>query len=1283
MPHYVCVTYAADRQKETDSLGHALARYGFRYACISELTDPRERDGLLTEASLLIAHTSPAAAAVETVAADIRRALERGMPVLCVSREENELDDRFCTAGGGAVLIPLPAGETPDRHSVALFVHRLFVRHLAGLPDCFSAVRCADDLYGRTVLHAVSAHKGDPEACYALGSAYEEGLGVPVLENEAARWISEAADAGVPDARIRMGEMSLSGRGTVRDPRKAVHLFTLAAEAGDLRGHYHLGLCYLQGHGVMKDSERALSELTRAAQSGYPPALYRLGLLYRDGVGTHPDHRAAVRLIYTACSVALAENAATASLSLSLTGRPAGSARTCITMRELRRKRLKPILRTRMAERGRMLSEDALDALAAKSFGRCRISAVSLPEDSRLAFLREASVTDTESGGESSETTAASAFDLAEACATLGTRLARGDEGHGIHPDATRALVWYRLAWRLGHPHALYRMGDAYRRGQGLPASPHRAFALFRLADSLGDEPSRFALGVCFEQGIGTRPDPDRAFACYEASALAGYAPAQNNLGGCYEHGVGTVQDLHAATEWYARAAAEVPAAACRLGLCYEQGRGVEADPMRAFRLYETAAEAGYPYAKYRLGLCYDKGLRNTVTDSDRGGEHTSIGSGQLAVAPDYVRGTHLFEEAARGGVADAAYALSLCYRVGRGVRRDTESSLSYLREAADGGSIPACYAMGLAYLEGDSVVQNRDSAVTCFAKAAALWVETHDGVRRESRPEGILASEGMTASEAAGGALYMLGYCALYGLGDRAHPALSCRLGTATDTERVAVAARYFREASCVDHVGALTALGDLYAYGLLTPETAAAEDEALSYYVEAARVAAAREWISEAAHDSPIDALMSLVAHSSRVAEKAAAEGDPGTAELARVQAWRSLAACAEEGSVDAYVTMAACAWHGYGTPENPDAATWFLSHAEDARMGRVTASLWLGDLYRVGKRGEASPEEADRAYLRAIHTPDLESECGPYTLKERRQDRKKKDHRARAEALYRLASLRAVSFPEGEEGREAFPCLVKAVLMGHAAALDDLARMYAYESAYVDSTTLKEAGGSGRKKYRKATPEAVLARHRLQKRDRGTATPRDGRAGRSHEGWMSNYYTALWLSPALFRYGMNPTSVPEDRPAYVSAEVTDAMRAACLNYLGDCLYYGRGLPQDAVAAADCYRRVVSMRIPVPRGGTPPTGVIWSWYSYGWCLLRGIGTAPDPRQAVRYMVMASKYHAEACYCLGTCYEEGLGVDVADSREAIKYYRKALKLGYRKASAKINELEKQLKIEA
>ena len=185
---------------------------------------------------------------------------------------------------------------------------------------------------------------------------------------------------------------------------------------------------------------------------------------------------------------------------------------------------------------------------------------------------------------------------------------------------------------------------------------------------------------------------------------------------------------------------------------------------------------------------------------------------------------------------------------------------------------------------------------------------------------------------------------------------------------------------------------------------------------------------------------------------------------------------------------------------------------------------------------------------------------------------------------------------------------------------------------------------------------------------------------RVGRSHQVWMNDYYTALWLEPVSFSLGMQATSAPSDRPEYVSAEVTPAMIAAALNYLGDCLFYGKGLPEDHAAAVACYKEAADMLVPIPRGQNAPEGQAWAQYSYGWCLLHGAGVREDPRTAIRYLTRAAKAHAEACYALGECYEGGIGVDSADPVEAYKFYRKAMKLGYRKAEGKVKVLEKLLK---
>ena len=1279
MPAYVCVSHALSRREETDVFCRGLSRYGFRFVCIHEQTDPQHREETLTEASLLIALTCPAAEEAETVAADIRRAMTRGVPVLCVSMRENGLDHRFCSPEGGAHLIPAPATDTPDRRTVSLFIHRLFIRHLARLPQCFSLVRCVEDAYGKVIAAAVAAHGGNASACYVLGCAYEEGEGVPRLEVEAARWLSLAARGGIPEARIRMGELYLTGQGTERNPEAAFRLFDEASREGEVKGEYGKGICYLRGLGVLRDPERAFECLKKASDGGYAPASYQLGLLYKSGEGVAPCHRAAVSLIYTACLQASEVEDVDAPWPPSLLGDRGGKKVSCVSMRQLRRTRLKDLLKSRDGAHSRTGRGQREDGVAVGAFARSRVTCAHLfIDDWSLDASDDGEGMDMISVAETSEAGTLSvipSFSMAEAAVTLGRMLAQGASSEGILPHPTAALAWYRYAVIRGNTAAAYDLGDAYRRGYGIPADAHRAFSLFRLAADGGDERGLFALGVCYEQGLGVEPDSYRAFLNYERAAQVGYAPAQNNLGGCYEYGLGVVRDMTVAAEWYARAAAAgLPEAACRLGLCCEYGRGVEQDTTKAIHLYETATEGGDPYAAYRLGLCYDRDMRAGGQDTPLAeGESLPEGRGMPSAVSGYGRATRLFEIASEGGVAEAAYALALCYARGRGVRRDEERCLAYMNRAADGGSIAACYSLGLYHLEGQSLVRNVNRAVSRFADAAALWKEKATGTRNDVISSGILAQAGLTDREAAGAALYMLGYCTLYSIGDTANPAVCVHKNGLTMPERVELAADYFEIAARAEHMGALTALGDLYAFGLRTPATVSAEVEAERYYMEAFRVGQVGEYMSDSSTDSPIDAIISLAERSTAAADAAAEEGDEGAAELARVHTWRMLANASEEGSMDATVAMAACAYHGYGTPQSFKTARWFLDKAAHTEEGRVTASLWLGDLYYAGKGEQSSPTLADEAYLRAISIPDTVSECGDYTLRERRTARAKKDQAARAEACYRLAALRAVHFADGEDVRESFPYLVRAVLMGHTAAREDLARMYAYASTYVAATAPRWK----RLAMGWLNPAGWYARLRLKNRDNGSATRRDDRPSSSHEAWMNNYYTALWPEPAFFALGMQGMSAPAERPEYLSVEVTPAMIAAALNYLGDCLFFGKGLPEDLASAAACYQEAADMQVPIPRGQATPVGQVWAQYSYGWCLLNGKGVPEDPRAAIQYLTRASKTHAEACFVLGECYERGIGVDGADPVEAYKFYRKAQKLGYRKSDAKVKALEK------
>lgn len=1291
MNPYICVTYAQSDRQETDLFCRGLTRYGFRFGCINELGDPSRRAELVEGASLLIALTSPAAAMAETVASDIRRALEQRIEVICVSLEGNELDHRFCTGmESGAALIPSPTEDTPDRHARALFVHRLYVRHLARLRDCFVEARCDDNVYGQLIRCAYYAHMGDGDACFELGRAYELGLGVPALEKEAARWMTLAAEQDVCDALVRLGQMRLLGIGVERDAEEAFRLFSRAADQGNIPGVYQRGLCYLHGYGVMKDPIHAVEYLHTAARLQYTPALYNLALLYRDGIGVERNSHTALQYLATVCATPLSEDEEAPEwvASLGVYGLSSGGRYRCVSMRQMRRVRLA------------CAEEPARGDSVDRRFGFNRITAVSLPEDrwdKTLVDLYDAP---------SAEKGTSDRYDIyeadwsakqaAEAAYELGRLLSEGSEDEGLRPSPTRALVWYRYAARLGHAEALYCLGDAYRRGYGIPPCPERATQLFRMAADHGSDRGRFSYAVCCERGIGTEADPFEAARRYEQAAEAGYAPAQNNLGGCYEYGIGVPQNMPTAVEWYTAAAnSNLPEAQCRLGICYENGRGVGKDVEKAVRLYELAAERGHAYAQYRLALCYDRGI-NPEPDgadiqlaeisadqiSDDASTESPSGLGGASDSPrfsaDHARAAELYQQAADNGVPEAAYALYLCHRLERGGSRDERVEIFNLRRAAEAGSLQACFELGLSLLEGRGLSRDPRGAVACFGRATELWYAyAEDAGRLASAAEReTLPPDALSFRQAAGSAMYMMGYCTLYGIGRGRDARDEKNLPTPSE-EQLAEAVPYFREAADIDHVGAMTMLGDLYAYGLLTPETATGADEALRFYLEAARVSdslRARGIHARNELDGSVNALMDLAKESLRVA---AEETDAGNTELALVNAWRSLADSAARGSADALVDMAECLYTGRGTSRNPAASERLLRRAETLNGGRIEAALWLGDFLRSQWGLQTDPAEADAVYLRGLACPCVESECGPYTLHLRRRDRREADVRARAEILYRLATLRAMYFTDEAKRKESFRYLAEAILMGHEQARDDLARMFVFEMNRPRGATRKAT----REQRTKESRWSAKARLRRRVRESGATLNRNNRAMRIHREWVTEYYTALWPEPVPFAYGMKPSAMTTDSPAYVRAAVTDTMRVNALQYLGECYFEGYGLPFDAAAAVTCYRAVLEV---APKDSQQPLAAVTeATYSLGWCLLYGVGTAINQPEAIRLLTKASRNHGGACYTLGVCHEEGRGVVVADDREAVKYYRKAQKLGHPDAAAKVEILEKRLQNQA
>jgi len=77
------------------------------------------------------------------------------------------------------------------------------------------------------------ADRGDTEAQYNLGSAYNLGVGVPKDYAEAAKWYRKAADQGHVVGQLNPGVLYADGGGAPRDYTMSIACFNIAATSGD------------------------------------------------------------------------------------------------------------------------------------------------------------------------------------------------------------------------------------------------------------------------------------------------------------------------------------------------------------------------------------------------------------------------------------------------------------------------------------------------------------------------------------------------------------------------------------------------------------------------------------------------------------------------------------------------------------------------------------------------------------------------------------------------------------------------------------------------------------------------------------------------------------------------------------------------------------------------------------------------------------------------------------------------------------------------------------------
>ena len=254
-----------------------------------------------------------------------------------------------------------------------------------------------------------------------------------------------------------------------------------------------------------------------------------------------------------------------------------------------------------------------------------------------------------------------------------------------------------------GDPEAMFFLGNAYGKGEGVETDYGKALEWYRKAADSGDERAtpfaQFMVGEMHRCGCGVETNDVESVAWYRKAAEAGHPIAMMMLWKCYYYGVCVEEDKAVAEEWKRKAYA-VP----------------DDDPV-----FGKAAR----YVKKRIWEEYAEWLRKTAEDGDAEaqleyGNFLASGVEKVGIEADPAEGVRWIRRAAEQGHAKAQNTLGWFYWHGEGVATNMEEALHWIRRSAESGRPQAQLRLGYLLVEGVGAAPDRREGALWLRRAAA-----------------------------------------------------------------------------------------------------------------------------------------------------------------------------------------------------------------------------------------------------------------------------------------------------------------------------------------------------------------------------------------------------------------------------------------------------------------------------------------------------------------------------------------------------------------------------------
>lgn len=146
----------------------------------------------------------------------------------------------------------------------------------------------------------LAADGGDPVAQFTLALMYQRGeAGAQRDVNEAAKWMSRAAEKGYAPAQAQMGFYYANGIGVVRDEEEAARWFKLGASQGNAQAQSSLANFHSRGSGGLPRNPAEAARLYKlAAEQGNPAGMVGYAYHLETGLGGVTIDVNAAKILY-------------------------------------------------------------------------------------------------------------------------------------------------------------------------------------------------------------------------------------------------------------------------------------------------------------------------------------------------------------------------------------------------------------------------------------------------------------------------------------------------------------------------------------------------------------------------------------------------------------------------------------------------------------------------------------------------------------------------------------------------------------------------------------------------------------------------------------------------------------------------------------------------------------------------------------------------------------------------------------------------------------------------